>query len=579
MKTYIRALRYASPYSWHFFWAILLVGVFTASNIFFLPLTRDLITQFSNKQILNISNQVLNAIVLYGIRMLAQNGQLYIMSSLSMLITIDIRMDLYRKLQELPQAFYAERKLGDLLSRLFNDVDRIKDALIQGLSDLLPQICTFVGVITYMFFMNWKLTAFSCITVPVFIGIISYAAQHLKKNTHQLQQKIADINHVAQETLGNLKSVQACTMEEYEITRFKKENIKSYHTTMKGIGVRLKSEPLVSFLQFAVIGLVVWYGGYEISQGRMTGADLASFFTGIMLLIDPVLAISKIYNNLQQGLASAERVYDIMDIPSTITSPPDAITSHDFRGEVVFDQVGFWYSSPDKPALKDISFSVNPGEVVALVGHSGAGKTTLIHLLPRFYDSTTGSITVDGIPVTQFNLQFLRSHIGIVPQEDVLFRGSVLENVRYGAQHASDEEVMDALKLANAWEFVSQMPGGIFSKIGDRGRKLSGGQKQRLSIARALLKNPKILILDEATSALDSHSEKLVQEALDRLMSNRTTFVIAHRLSTIMHASQILVMEHGQIKEVGQHSELLLQGGLYSKLYHLQFEKQLEQSS
>jgi subfamily B ATP-binding cassette protein MsbA len=574
MAYYLRVLSYFKPYFWHFFWSLLLVLLFTAANIYFLPLTRDIITELNGKDLGHINNQILNAIGLFAIRLAAQNGQLYLMTSLSNLIIIDIRLDIYKKLQNLSQSFYSEWKIGDILTRLFSDGERVREMVMQSFGEVLPQVFTFIGILIYLFFMNWKLTVFTIISLPVFIGIIGFAADRLKRNAMQLQRKTADITHVAQETLSNVKAVQASTMEAYEVQKFLEENRSSYKTTMAGVAVKSRIEPLISFLQFCVIGVVVWYGGYEMSKGNMSGANLAAFFTGILLLIDPVLALSKVYNNIQQGLASAQRVFEILDMPMDIKSSDNPQTLTSIEGRISFENVGFRYMEDGPFAVHNFSLDVNPGQTIALVGLSGAGKSTLINLIPRFYDPTEGRILLDGVDMRELDLHQLRSHIGVVPQEDVLFRGSVLDNVRYGTPNASEDEVKEALHLANAWDFVEQLPGKMMAKIGDRGRKLSGGQKQRLSIARAILRNPKILILDEATSALDSKSEKLVQDALLRLMSNRTTFVIAHRLSTIVHAHQIIVMEGGKIAEVGKHDDLLQQNGIYAKLYHLQFQKQ-----
>ena len=573
MTLYFRILRYIKPYIPSFIFSIVLVLLFTAANVFFLPLTRDIVNELADKNLLHINNQIINAILLYGIRLATQQGQMYVMTSISCRITIDIRMELYRKLQKLPQSFYAEWKLGDLLSRLFSDVDKMKEAIIQSFAETLPQMLTFLGIIGYLFIMNWKLTLFTLVTIPMFVGIIGFAAGKLKINARNIQRKAADITHIAQETLSNVKSVQANTMEEYEIDRFKRENMRSYHTTMIGVGVKAKVEPFISFLQFMVIGLVVWYGGYEMTLGHMSGANLASFFTGIMLLIDPVLALSKVYTNLQQAMASTERVFEVMDLPIEIQTEAMSISPERIKGTVEFKHVTFEYEGAGGAVIRDFNLKVLEGEVIALVGLSGAGKSTLVSLIPRFYDPTEGTICIDDIDIKTMNLHTLRSHMGIVPQEDVLFRGSILDNVRYGKPDATKEEVITALKMANAWEFVEPLSRQLRSVVGDRGRKLSGGQKQRLSIARAILRNPRILILDEATSALDSKSEQLVQDALVALMKNRTTFVIAHRLSTIRHAHKIVVLDKGKIVEMGSHDELIEKNGNYAHLVVLQTQQ------
>jgi len=570
MNLYLRILRFTRPYYWWFVLSGILTVFFSTANVYFLPLTKDIMRSLGDRNFAYFNNQVLNALGLYLVRLIAQYAQLYIISGISFRIVADMRLAIYQKLQSMSQTFYAERKMGDILSRLFSDPDKVKESLMASFGEVFPQTLTFIAVIVYLFVLNWKLTLFTLIAVPLFIGIISLAANRLRRVSRQIQRKTADITHISQESLLNIKAVQAATMENYEVEKFRKELHRSYRTTMKSVLVKTQLEPVISFLQFFIIALVVWYGGYEIAQGNMEGANLASFFTGILLLIDPVMALSRFYTNMQQALASAERMFEIIDSPSFIQIQ-GSLEPQELHGDVEFKNVSFSYGESN--VLKNISFKVEPSQVIALVGHSGAGKTTLVNLLPRFYDPVEGVIYLDGKPLNEYSVQYLRSNIGMVMQEDVLFRGSVFDNVRYGRLDASQEQVVEALKLANAWEFVEQMPGNIWAKIGDRGRKLSGGQKQRISIARAILRNPKILILDEATSALDSNSERLVQEALKTLMKNRTTFVIAHRLSTVTHANHIVVLEKGNIVEIGPHNELLQKKGAYASLYHVQFQK------
>ncbi|MGE4169373.1 MAG: ABC transporter ATP-binding protein [Candidatus Margulisiibacteriota bacterium] len=562
---------YSRPYMWQIALSLGLAVVFAGANILFLPLARDIVNEISNKNLQHFNNQIFNAALLYGLRLGSTYYQSYLMTSVGYLMSIDIRVSFYDKLLQLSQDFFAKYKLGDILTRLTSDTEKVREAISMLFWELVPNVITFLGIVVYLLILNVKLTLFTLISVPLFVGIIMYLADRLKRVSGQVQQRSADIAHTIQETLSNIKLVQASTMEDREIKRFKKENMRSYTTTMKGIKVRNTVEPLVSYLQFVVILAVIWYGGYEIAKGSMSGPNLVSFFTGIFLLVDPVLTLSKVYNNLQQALASADRVFFVLDYPVAVTSPPKPVTRK-IDGAVRFDAMSFSYDD-ESEALKEIELDVKPGDTVALVGLSGAGKTTFVNLLPRFYDATQGRILIDEVPIKEYSLKSLRSQIAIVPQEDILFRGTVLDNIRYGRPTATKDEVIEAAKAANAWEFIEKMPKQLYANIGDHGRRLSGGQKQRISIARAILKNPKILILDEATSALDSQSEALVQDALEKLMKHRTTFVIAHRLSTIMNAHRILVLENGRIVEQGTHKSLLEKSGVYRGLYDLQFRK------
>lgn len=571
MKYYLRIVKYLKPYLPSFFLSILLTLAFTTANVLFLPLTRDIVKEMANKNLVHFNNQILNAVLLYGIRIFSQFGQHYVMMRISNRIVIDIRIDLYRRLQEFSQHFYAERKLGDIISRLFNDTDKVRQAIMAIFWETLPQSLTLIAIVGYLIYLNWQLTLFALIAMPLFIAIIMYSAERLKKVARQVQRKSADITHIAQETLSNIKLVQAYTMEEKEIDRFERENVRSFNATMKGVAVQSTIEPLVSFLQFAVIAGVIWYGGYQMASGALSGPVLTSFFTGVFLLVDPVLALSKVYSSVQQSMASAERLFEIMDTPPVIRNAPNALKPDHIDGKVTFHHVTFSYHSDERNVLENISLTAKESEIIALVGLSGAGKSTLINLIPRFYDVTDGYIEIDGMDIRTIDIRTLRSFIAIVPQEDILFRGTILENIRYGRPDASQEEVEAAAAKANALEFIEKMPKGWLTKIGDRGIKLSGGQKQRISIARAILVNPRILILDEATSALDSESEALVQDALNNLMKNRTTFVIAHRLSTITHADKIIVLEDGRIIEQGTHKYLVRKNGAYRKLYDIQF--------
>jgi ATP-binding cassette, subfamily B, bacterial MsbA len=565
--------RYSRPYVKWIALSFLLAIMYSSANVLFLPLTRDIVGEISNRNLMHFSNQVLNAILLYSLRIFSMYYQSYLMTKIAMLISIDLKTDIYKKLLYLPQKFYAKWKLGDILTRLGSDAEKVRESITMLFFDIVPNLISFVGILGYLMYLNYKLTLFTMISVPVFVGLIMYMGDRLKRLSSTNQQQNADVSHIIQETLSNIKLVQAYTMEKRESKRFYRENMRVFKTFMKGIGFRNKIEGFISLSQFLVILAVIWFGGYQISEGQMTGPALASFFTGIFLVVDPILAISKVYGNFQQSMASLERMTEVMDYDGGVPNGDYRGDGRSVDGHVSLRNVSFCYPDSEEPALSNITIDAKPGEIIALVGLSGAGKTTLVNLIPRFYDVTGGALLVDGRDVRDYDLRYLREQMSIVPQEDILFRGSILENIRYGSPHATMADVEAAAREANAWEFIEKRSRGLYAKLGDRGGRLSGGQKQRVSIARAILRNPRILILDEATSALDAESETLVQDALNRLMKGRTTFVIAHRLSTIRHAHKIVVMSDGRIVEVGTHDELLAKGEHYQKLYKLQFGK------
>jgi len=571
MILYLRILRYLRPYIWVFLLSAIITLLFAMSNVYAIPLIRDLSNEVANKNLEHFGNQIINAIVLWTVRVITQFGQVYLMTWLSNRIVIDIQMDVFTKLQSCSQHFFNRWKLGELLTRLFNDTQQVKQAIISSFAEAIPQTLTFLGVLGYLFYMNWKLTLFTIITVPVFIFIISYFTEVVKRITKQRQKKISDITHIAQESISNMKLVQAYTMESREKKRYYKENLRNFKVNMKTAKFKGIMNSTVLFWQGMVFILLLFFGGRLVSTGEMKGSELISFFTGIMLLIDPISALSKIYMSIQQALVSARRLFEILDDPVHIQNIKNPKTPT-IEGDISFNDISFKYQTNEEYVLTNLSLHAKKGQTVALVGLSGAGKTTIINLIPRFYDVSSGEILVDHIPIKEIDLHTLRSHIGMVLQEDIIFRGTILENIKYGSPGSSEEEIIKAAKQANAWEFIERMPDKLYTKVGDKGQRLSGGQKQRISIARAILRNPKILILDEATSSLDTKSERLVQEALTNLMKGRTTFVIAHRLSTIIHADKIVVLDKGSIVETGTHDELLAKQGHYAQLYNIQFK-------
>ena len=570
MSQYLRVLRYLKPYLPQFAMSIVLTLLFTISNIFMLPWCRDLMNEISNKNMIFFANQIFNGAMLWTIRVISQFSQYYLMTWISNHIIIDIQRNIYVKLLHFSQHFYADWKLGELITRLNSDSDKVRQAVMITFWEVIPQTLTFVGVLGYLLIMNWQLTLFTFVVMPLFVVMIMYFTSLLKRVTFQIQKKSADITHIIQETLSNIKLVQAYTMEQKEENKFIKESMRNFKYNMLNTRYKALMDGIVVMCQGIVFLSVLYLGGHMVTSDSLTGPELISFFTGIALLIDPINVLSKVYVSIQQALVSSERLFEVLDTKTVIQNTENAkeIT---LKGHVNIHNISFEYSKDSGEILKRLNLEVKEGEVIALVGLSGAGKTTLINLIPRFYDPSSGVITIDGIDLKEFDLHTLRSQIGMVLQDDMLFRGTILENIRYGSPNATETQAIEAAKKANAWEFIVAAKKGIYTKVGDKGNRLSGGQKQRISIARAILRDPKILILDEATSSLDSKSEQWVQEALIKLMKNRTTFVIAHRLSTIMHASKIVVLDKGEIQECGTHHQLLAKKGAYFHLYQMQF--------
>lgn len=573
MKNYVRLLGYIKPHIGRLIEAIICIIIAAGANLYLPWIIKDMIDKVlaeKDMQMLNVIS--IGIVVTFFIRGIFYYGQSYLVSFVGQRVIIDVRDVLFKKFQRLPLSYFDRHQTGEIMSYITNDVAALQNALVDRLIELVTESSIFIGSLVMMVLLDWKLSLLTLITVPLVGQAMKIFGRKLKSSGTVIQERLADITATMQESIAAVRVVKSFGREDFEIERFHRQNELNFRAEMKNNQLMSLLTPTVEFLAALAVTVIVWFGGYEVVNGVITAGALVAFLTYAVNLANPVKRISRVYGAIQKAMAGADRVFAIMDLPETIANHPDAKDLPPVKGEVVFDDVTFAYKEGAN-ALSHVSLAASPGQMVAFVGPSGAGKSTIANLIPRFYDVSSGAIRIDGYDVREVTMESLRRQIGIVPQETMLFSTSVRENIRYGRLNATEEEIVQAAKDANAHDFIMALPEGYDTKIGERGLNLSGGQRQRIAIARAILKDPRILILDEATSALDTESEKIVQAALDRLMVGRTSFVIAHRLSTVFNADQIYVIDGGRIHEHGTHEELLAAGGLYSNLYNIQFSK------
>lgn len=571
MTLYLRILSYIKPYMHRLLFAMVCTIMAAAGNLYIPWIIKDMIDEVLADKNGTMLNWIAASIIaIFIVRGLFWYGQNYLMSYVGQSVIIDIRAAVFKKLQRLSISFYDKNKTGTIMSYVTNDVNALQSAMVENTIEMITEGFILIGSVVAMIYLDWRLTLFTVCTFPVVLWFMEFFGKKIRKTGGRIQECTADITSVLQESVASARVIKSFVREDYEVDRFDVENKANFRANMKNAQLMATLTPVVELVAAIGVTMIIWYGGNNVINGTITAGSLVAFLTYAVNISNPIKRLTRVIGNIQKALAAAQRVFMIIDMPEEIAESRDAKQLPEVSGKVEFQNVSFAYNDKGN-VITDLSFSVKPGEVIAIVGPSGAGKSTIANLLPRFYDVNKGDIKIDGHSVREVTLDSLREQVGIVPQETMLFNGSVYNNILYGRLDATKEEIEAAAKAANAHDFIMQLTDGYETKLGDRGVNLSGGQRQRIAIARAILKNPRILILDEATSALDTESERVVQEALDRLMVGRTSFVVAHRLSTVKNADKILVLEKGNLVESGTHDELLALDGLYAHLYKIQY--------
>lgn len=573
MKNLSRLFGTIRPYLRPMLLAAGLLMAVAGVNLVMLWVARDVINAFSGRSALGESSRSLNAAVgiisgLLMLQALLTMGHSYLVASIGQRVVMGFRIQLFSHLTGLSVRFFSQRRTGELMSRLTNDVGMIQNFSTEVPINLAKQVVTLFGGVTILFYINWRLCLLILTVLPLIALTGMFFGRRLKRLSTVIQDRTAEVSTIVEEVVSGIRVVKSFVTEAHEQSRFHKQVGQATATALKRAGVLSIFVPFITLLTFGSAVGVLWYGAQQVQSGVMTPGDLIAFLLYAGILIGPFGAFAHLFSQVKEVQGATQRVFEILDTKPEVADLPGAAPLPSIVGRVAFHEVSFRYHS-ETPVLKEISFEVMPGTLVALVGPSGAGKSTLIQLLHRFYDPVEGWIEIDGYDIRKVQLASLYRQIGFVPQETHLFGGSIRENILYGRLTATEEAMVAAARAANAHDFIISLPKGYDTMVGEKGILLSGGQRQRIAIARAILKDPKILILDEATSLLDNESEVLIQEALDRLMAGRTTFVIAHRLTTVQKAHRIFVMDKGRIVETGSHVELLSQRGLYHHLYTL----------
>ncbi|MEN3001042.1 MAG: ABC transporter ATP-binding protein [Armatimonadota bacterium] len=542
------------------------VGV-TAITGFTAYLLERVIQSMEFKDPAQLNTISLIVVGVFALKWFFSYGHVYYLALAAQRMMAHLREDVFAHMQRLPLSFFQSRQVGALQSILTNDVPVLQGGVVL-VRDVLDAPLRIVAFLIYIFYLNWRLALLACLALPAIALLIQRLGRQIHRITHQTQGALADITALVQETLSGVRIVKAFAMEDREIERFALRNRQVLRHSLKGERRRARLRPTVEFIGAVSIALVLWFGGHQVASGHMSTGQLMSFLFLLHQIAQAANGVGSIVLTRKQIRAAAERIFrEVLDVEPEVYDAPDAIPLPRLQGRIEFENVSFRYPTGEQ-ALRNLSFTIEPGEVVALVGHSGAGKSTLVDLLLRFYTPQQGVIRIDGYDLSRVQLESLRQQIGVVPQQTVLFVGTIAENIAYGKPNASMEEIEAAARAAHAHEFIERLPEGYHTLLGDKGVRLSGGESQRIAIARALLRDPRILILDEATAALDPVSERMIQRVIEEGRGKRTTLIIAHRWTTVQCADRILVLHRGELKEQGTHQELLARNGYYARLYH-----------
>ena len=569
MKNFKRLFRLLIPYKTALFWGSLFLVLTSGVNLAVPLFIKQLVDVVMVEKNMETLNHIAGMIALmFVLQMIFSTIHNYLYDVTEKRVITDFRKIIFSHLHKMSASFFVKRRTGEIMSRMTNDVTTIEGVITDLPATALQQSIRLIGGIIIIIYMNWKLTFMILVLAPVLVLFAKIYGKKLKKLSKEIQDKLATSTTILEENISGMPVVKSFVRQKLEIQRFDKAVEDSFQSAKKRVKISAFFGPVVGFIAFSTALVLLWYGGREVITGRISPGELVAFILYATIIAGPMGSFARLYTRIQEGLGASERIFEILDTQSDVRDAPDAVPMPPVAGKVEFKNLRFHYRE-DQEVLKGLNFTVEPGEMVALVGPSGAGKTTLVQLLHRFYDPVSGEILVDGQNIRDVQMISYWRQIGLVPQETLLFGGTIEENIRFAKEEATLAEIKEAARAANADGFINECPDGYQTVVGEKGIRLSAGQRQRIAIARAILKNPRLLILDEATSSLDNKSEKLIQEALERLMKGKTSFVIAHRLSTIHNADKILVLDQGKIVETGTHQELMDRKGLYQYLYNL----------